>query len=126
MFACSSKDQDLSYACVLSKMNRHCFPSFLFAEFMSFHRFDFTHKRQSGGAGQYGKVIGYLEPLEEEDYTKVEFVDKTVGTNIPKQFVPAIEKVRSASPHSPVNAVLTGSQAGDGHLLKKQVGYEAR
>uniref|UniRef100_A0A670I1U2 Elongation factor G, mitochondrial n=1 Tax=Podarcis muralis TaxID=64176 RepID=A0A670I1U2_PODMU len=54
--------------------------------------FDFTHKRQSGGAGQYGKVIGYLEPLEEEDYTKVEFVDKTVGTNIPKQFVPAIEK----------------------------------
>nr|XP_034988436.1 elongation factor G, mitochondrial [Zootoca vivipara] len=54
--------------------------------------FDFTHKRQSGGAGQYGKVIGYLEPLEQEDYTKVEFVDKTVGTNIPKQFVPAVEK----------------------------------
>ncbi|XP_074046927.1 elongation factor G, mitochondrial [Macrotis lagotis] len=54
--------------------------------------FDFTHKRQSGGAGQYGKVIGVLEPLEPENYTKLEFVDKTYGTNIPKQFIPAIEK----------------------------------
>nr|XP_046245182.1 elongation factor G, mitochondrial [Scatophagus argus] len=54
--------------------------------------FDYTHKRQSGGAGQYGKVIGVLEPLDPEDYTKVEFEDQTVGTNVPKQFVPAIEK----------------------------------
>ncbi|XP_051839049.1 elongation factor G, mitochondrial [Antechinus flavipes] len=54
--------------------------------------FDFTHKRQSGGAGQYGKVIGVLEPLEPENYTKLEFVDNTYGTNIPKQFIPAIEK----------------------------------
>lgn len=36
--------------------------------------------------------MGYLEPLEPENYTKVEFDDRTVGTNIPKQFVPAIEK----------------------------------
>ncbi|XP_013917963.1 PREDICTED: elongation factor G, mitochondrial [Thamnophis sirtalis] len=54
--------------------------------------FDYTHKKQSGGSGQYGKVIGYLEPLEPENYTKVEFLDKTVGTNVPKQFIPAIEK----------------------------------
>ncbi|XP_044526856.1 elongation factor G, mitochondrial isoform X2 [Gracilinanus agilis] len=54
--------------------------------------FDFTHKRQSGGAGQYGKVIGVLEPLEPEEYTKLQFLDKTYGTNIPKQFIPAIEK----------------------------------
>ncbi|NWR71706.1 EFGM factor, partial [Centropus unirufus] len=54
--------------------------------------FEYTHKKQSGGAGQYGKVIGVLEPLDPEDYTKVEFEDRTVGTNIPKQFVPAIEK----------------------------------
>lgn len=59
-----------------------------------FFRFDFTHKKQSGGSGQYGKVIGVLEPLETEDYTKLEFEDRTMGTNIPKQFVPAIEKVR--------------------------------
>ncbi|KAM6305109.1 elongation factor G, mitochondrial [Aegotheles albertisi] len=54
--------------------------------------FEYTHKKQTGGAGQYGKVIGVLEPLDPEDYTKVEFEDRTVGTNIPKQFIPAIEK----------------------------------
>ncbi|KAM4042487.1 elongation factor G, mitochondrial [Anomaloglossus baeobatrachus] len=54
--------------------------------------FDFTHKKQSGGAGQYGKVSGFIEPLEAENYTKVEFEDRTVGTNVPKQFVPAVEQ----------------------------------
>ncbi|NXT42030.1 EFGM factor, partial [Pelecanoides urinatrix] len=54
--------------------------------------FEYTHKKQTGGAGQYGKVIGVLEPLDPEDYTKLEFEDRTVGTNIPKQFVPAVEK----------------------------------
>ncbi|KAJ7324857.1 hypothetical protein JRQ81_017877 [Phrynocephalus forsythii] len=54
--------------------------------------FCYVHKRQTGGAGQYGKVIGVLEPLEPEEYTKIEFADRTVGTNIPKQFVPSIEK----------------------------------
>ncbi|XP_040205191.1 elongation factor G, mitochondrial [Rana temporaria] len=54
--------------------------------------FDYTHKKQSGGAGQYGKVIGYIEPLDPEDNTKLEFEDLTVGTNVPKQFVPAVEK----------------------------------
>ncbi|KAJ8368805.1 hypothetical protein SKAU_G00088330 [Synaphobranchus kaupii] len=54
--------------------------------------FDFTHKKQTGGSGQYGKVIGVLEPLDPESNTKVEFVDQTIGTNIPKQFIPAIEK----------------------------------
>ncbi|XP_054452678.1 elongation factor G, mitochondrial [Anoplopoma fimbria] len=55
-------------------------------------QFDFTHKKQSGGSGQYGKVIGVLEPLEPEHHTKLEFEDQTVGTNVPKQFVPAVEK----------------------------------
>ncbi|KAM8953134.1 elongation factor G, mitochondrial [Pelodytes ibericus] len=54
--------------------------------------FEFTHKKQSGGSGQYGKVIGLVEPLEPENYTKLEFEDRTVGTNIPKQFVPAVER----------------------------------
>lgn len=60
-----------------------------------FCRFDFTHKKQTGGSGQYGKVIGVLEPLEQEHYTKLEFEDQTVGTNVPRQFVPAVEKVNS-------------------------------
>lgn len=59
-------------------------------------RFEFTHKKQSGGAGQYGKVIGVLEPLDPQDFTKLEFEDRTIGTNIPKQFVPAVEKVQTS------------------------------
>ncbi|KAL5475425.1 hypothetical protein EMCRGX_G025240 [Ephydatia muelleri] len=55
-------------------------------------KFDYLHKKQSGGAGQYGRVIGHLEPLTGEELMKVEFVDKTVGMNIPKNFIPAIEK----------------------------------
>ncbi|XP_025901002.1 elongation factor G, mitochondrial [Nothoprocta perdicaria] len=66
--------------------------------------FEFTHKKQSGGAGQYGKVIGVLEPLDPEDYTKLEFEDRTIGTNIPKQFVPAVEKgFRDACEKGPVS-----------------------
>ncbi|XP_033104214.1 elongation factor G, mitochondrial-like isoform X2 [Anneissia japonica] len=54
--------------------------------------FDYLHKKQSGGSGQFGKVIGVIEPLPADSYTKIEFVDETVGTNVPKQYVPAIEK----------------------------------
>ncbi|XP_065887676.1 elongation factor G, mitochondrial-like [Dysidea avara] len=55
-------------------------------------RFNYTHKRQSGGAGQYGKIEGELIPLEESEYTKLEFVDDTIGMNIPRNYIPAIEK----------------------------------
>lgn len=58
-------------------------------------RFEFTHKKQSGGAGQFGKVIGVLEPLDPENYIKLEFSDETFGANVPKQFVPAVEKVKT-------------------------------
>ncbi|XP_043213458.1 elongation factor G, mitochondrial-like isoform X2 [Amphibalanus amphitrite] len=55
-------------------------------------QFDYQHKKQSGGAGQYGRVVGLMEPLPATENTKLEFVDQTMGTNIPKQFVPAIKK----------------------------------
>ncbi|XP_064456739.1 elongation factor G, mitochondrial-like [Ornithodoros turicata] len=54
--------------------------------------FDYLHKKQHGGSGQYGRVIGYMEPLPPEQNTQLLFQDDTVGTNVPKQFVPAIEK----------------------------------
>ncbi|CAK9296236.1 unnamed protein product [Gordionus sp. m RMFG-2023] len=54
--------------------------------------FDYLHKKQHGGSGQYGRIIGNLEPLPANDYIKTEFVDNTVGTNIPNQFISSIEK----------------------------------
>ncbi|XP_042222128.1 elongation factor G, mitochondrial-like isoform X2 [Homarus americanus] len=54
--------------------------------------FDFLHKKQSGGSGQYGRVTGIVEPLSHEENTKNIFKDETMGTNIPKQFIPAAEK----------------------------------
>ncbi|KAJ3099030.1 Elongation factor G, mitochondrial [Phlyctochytrium planicorne] len=57
--------------------------------------FNYTHKKQSGGSGQFGKVMGYIEPInegEEEITMENEYVNGTVGMNIPSQFIPAIEK----------------------------------
>lgn len=60
--------------------------------------FDYTHKKQTGGNGQYAKIVGYIEPipeheLEDDDCEKFEFLDRTIGMNIPKNYIPAIEKV---------------------------------
>lgn len=54
--------------------------------------FNYLHKKQSGGQGQYGQVIGTLEPLPPTDYQSVEFDDETTGTNVPDNFIPAIKK----------------------------------
>merc|ERR1719309_289641 len=54
--------------------------------------FDFFHKKQSGGRGEYARVIGVMEPLEPHENTKVEFKDETTGTSVPKPFVPGVKK----------------------------------
>lgn len=55
-------------------------------------KFDYWHRKQTGGRGEYGRVIGYMEPLPASSNIKIEFIDKTVGTNVPKNFIPAIRK----------------------------------
>lgn len=51
--------------------------------------FDYTHKKQTGGSGQYGRVSGRMELNTEEDFT---FEDETVGGVIPREYIPACEK----------------------------------
>src|ERR1700683_966676 len=50
----------------------------------------YIHKKQTGGSGQFAAVWIIFEPLERS--AGFEFVDKTVGGSVPKEFVPAVEK----------------------------------
>jgi elongation factor G len=54
--------------------------------------FNYLHKKQTGGSGQFGKVIGYIEPLEEDSTETFEFVNEMIGNNIPPEYISSIEK----------------------------------
>ncbi len=51
--------------------------------------FNYTHKKQTGGSGQYGRVAGFMEPIEDKDY---EFVDSIKGGAIPNEYIPSCDK----------------------------------
>ncbi len=54
--------------------------------------FSYTHKKQTGGRGQFARVMGYLEPLPNDAVEQFEFVDDVTGGSIPREFIPACEK----------------------------------
>jgi elongation factor G len=51
--------------------------------------YDYVHKKQTGGSGQYARVKLRVEPLPDKDF---EFDNEVKGGNIPKEFIPAIQK----------------------------------
>jgi elongation factor G len=52
--------------------------------------FNYTHKKQTGGSGQFGRVIGSIEP--NPDGEEFEFVNEVRGGKIPTEYIPAVEK----------------------------------
>jgi elongation factor G len=51
--------------------------------------FNYTHKKQTGGSGQYARVAGYVEPYDGGEF---EFINEIRGGAIPTEFIPAVEK----------------------------------
>jgi elongation factor G len=54
--------------------------------------YDYKHKKQTGGSGQYAHIVGNLTPLPEDSPETFIFTNKTVGGSVPKEFVPGTEK----------------------------------
>merc|ERR1712241_1190239 len=53
---------------------------------------DYTHKKQSGGSGQYAKVKIIFEPKDMNDDNLFEFVSEIKGGAVPKEFIPGVQK----------------------------------
>ena len=81
--------------------------------------FNYTHKKQTGGSGQYGKVLGYIEPGE----IPFEFVDSIKGGAIPAEFISACEKgftsmlAKGLVIHAPVTGVRVTLNDGAAHAV---------
>ena len=52
---------------------------------------EYTHKKQTGGSGQYAKVIVHLEPLPLDGEATYEFVNAVTGGRIPKEYIPSVD-----------------------------------
>ena len=54
--------------------------------------FNYKHKKQTGGSGQFAHIVGKLSPMDPEGETTFLFEDHVTGGRIPKQFIPPVEK----------------------------------
>jgi elongation factor G len=96
-------------------------PKVAYRETITQHaEFNYTHKKQTGGAGQYGRVGGYMEPLTEEEFI---FENKVVGGAIPTQFISACEKgfkkclVKGPKMGFPVTGIKIAINDGNSHAV---------
>ncbi|MEE2033291.1 elongation factor G [Rhodococcus chondri] len=54
-------------------------------------KLEFTHKKQTGGSGQFAKVIIALEPFRGEDGATYEFENKVTGGRVPREYIPSVD-----------------------------------
>ena len=54
--------------------------------------YNFRHKKQTGGSGQFAHIVGKLDLLPEESEENFEFEDKVTGGRIPREYIPSVEK----------------------------------
>jgi len=54
-------------------------------------KYDYTHKKQTGGSGQFAKVQVTLEPLEVTAETSYEFENQVTGGRIPREYIPSVD-----------------------------------
>jgi len=55
-------------------------------------KYDYTHKKQTGGSGQFAKVQLTLEPLNTEDGELYEFENKVTGGRVPREYIPSVDQ----------------------------------
>jgi len=54
-------------------------------------KYDYTHKKQTGGSGQFAKVQITIEPLEVTPETSYEFVNAVTGGRVPREYIPSVD-----------------------------------
>jgi len=59
--------------------------------------YEYKHKKQTGGSGQFAHIVGRLDPLPEDAAETFEFEDAVVGGRVPREYIPSVEKGFRAS-----------------------------
>lgn len=78
--------------------------------------FNYVHKKQTGGAGQYAKVVGRILPMERDEETGEEtmYESRITGGTIPASFIPAVEKGFNDALQ---RGILTGNRVTGCHFI---------
>ncbi len=55
-------------------------------------KYDYTHKKQTGGSGQYAKIQFKIEPIDTSEGTFYEFENKVTGGRVPREYIPSVDQ----------------------------------